>query len=141
MMLVLDTDHISEYQKGTSSEAHRLKRRLDDSAESYATTIITVEEVMRGWMAAIRRIHDPRQQISAYARLQHLFRFFATWNVLAWDAGAADEFAALKQAQTRIGTMDLKIASICLANNATLLSRNSKDFDNVPGLRVEDWLS
>ena len=141
MMLVLDTDHISEYQKGTSSEAHRLKRRLDDSAESYATTIITVEEVMRGWMAAIRRIHDPRQQISAYARLQHLFRFFATWNVLVWDAGAADEFAALKQAQTRIGTMDLKIASICLANNATLLSRNSKDFDNVPGLRVEDWLS
>ena len=47
-MLVLDTDHLSEYQKGTSPEAHRLKQRLDDSAESYATTIITVEEIMRG---------------------------------------------------------------------------------------------
>ena len=76
-MVVLDTDHLSAYQKGTSSEAHRLKQRLDDSAESYATTIITVEEIMRGWLAAIRRTHDPRRQISAYAKLQQLFRFFA----------------------------------------------------------------
>jgi tRNA(fMet)-specific endonuclease VapC len=140
-MLVLDTDHLTEYQKGTSPEAYRLKQRLDDSAESYATTIITVEEIMRGWMAAIRRLHDPRRQISAYGKLRQLFRFFATWNVLEWDDDAADEFEALKRAKIRIGTMDLKIASICLANNATLLSRNSKDFDNVPGLRVEDWLS
>jgi tRNA(fMet)-specific endonuclease VapC len=140
-MLVLDTDHLTEYQKGTSPEAHRLKQRLDDSAESYATTIITVEELMRGWMAAIRSMHDPRRQISAYGKLRQLFRFFATWNVLDWDDDAADAFEALKRAKTRIGTMDLKIASICLANHATLLSRNRKDFDHVPGLRVEDWLS
>jgi len=37
--------------------------------------------------------------------------------------------------------MDLKIASICLANGATLLSRNIVDFNNVPRLHVEDWLS
>ncbi len=140
-MWVLDTDHLTAYQKGTSPEAHRLKQRLDDSADAYATTIITVEEIMRGWMAAIRRTSDPRRQIRAYAQLRHLFRFFATWNVLEWDDGAADEFEALKQAKTRIGTMDLKIASICLANHATLLSRNHQDFDYVPGLRVEDWLS
>lgn len=140
-MLILDTDHLTEYQKGTSPEAHRLKQRLDDSNESYATTIITVEEIMRGWMASIRRTHDPRRQISAYARLRQLFRFFATWEVLDWNDGAADEFEALKRARTRIGTMDLKIASICLANDGTLLSRNLKDFDQVPGLRVEDWLS
>lgn len=39
----------------------------------------------------------------------------------------------------RIGTMDLKIAAIALANDATLLSRNLRDFGKVPGLRVEDW--
>ena len=39
----------------------------------------------------------------------------------------------------RIGAMDLKIASIALANNATLLSRNLKDFGKVPDLKVEDW--
>jgi tRNA(fMet)-specific endonuclease VapC len=140
-MLVLDTDHLTEFQKGTSPEAGRLKQRLHDSPDLYATTIISVEEVMRGWMAAIRRIHDPRRQINAYAKLVQLFRFFATWTVLEWDGPAADQFEALKQSKIRVGTMDLKIASICLANNATLLSRNRKDFDNVPVLRVEDWLS
>jgi predicted nucleic acid-binding protein len=62
MMLVLDTDHVTEYQKGTSSAAQRLKQRLESATEPYATTIITVEENMRGWMAAIRRttIHDAK---------------------------------------------------------------------------------
>jgi tRNA(fMet)-specific endonuclease VapC len=35
--------------------------------------------------------------------------------------------------------MDLKIAATAIANNATLLSRNLKDFNKVPGLKVEDW--
>lgn len=139
-MWLLDTDHLSEYQKGTSAEAQRLKQRLDLATEPYATTILTVEEIMRGWMAAARRITDPRRQINAYAKLQQLFRFFATWTVLEWNNAAADEFEALKQARIRVGTMDLKIASICLANRAKLLSRNTTDFNKVPGLQVEDWL-
>jgi tRNA(fMet)-specific endonuclease VapC len=47
----------------------------------------------------------------------------------------------LKAAKTRLGTMDLKIASIALANDAILLSRNVGDFQKVPGLQVVDWLS
>lgn len=140
-MLVLDTDHLSEYQKGTSPEARRLKQRLDDALEPYATTVITAEEMMRGWMAAVRRVNDPHRQIAAYTRFRQLFRFFATWDVLEWDTVAADLFVSLKSSKVRVGTMDLKVASICLANNATLLSRNTKDFGRVPGLHVEDWLS
>jgi tRNA(fMet)-specific endonuclease VapC len=139
-MLVLDTDHLTEYQKGTSAEAKRLKQRLDVATEPYATTIISMEEIMRGWMAALRRVHEPRRQINAYEKLQQLFRFCATWNLLEWNAAAADEFDALKQAKIRVGTMDLKIASICLANDATLLTRNIKHFSAVPDLQVEDWL-
>jgi len=140
-MLILDTDHLTEYQKGTSAEARRLKERLDRATEPYATTIITVEEIMRGWMAAVRRINDPRRQIDAYAGLQRLLRFFATWNVVEWNDAAADEFESLRQAKIRVGTMDLKIASLVLAHDATLLTRNADDFQKVPGLRVEDWLS
>jgi tRNA(fMet)-specific endonuclease VapC len=140
-MLVLDTDHLVEYQRGTSAESHRLKERLDGAAEPFGTTIISVEEVMRGWMAAVRRIHHPRGQIGAYAKLRQLFRFFATWRVLEWNEAAADEYESLKKARARAGTMDLKIASIALASGATLLTRNTKDFEQVPGLRIEDWLS
>ncbi len=140
-MLVLDTDHVTEYQRGTSAAAQRLKQRLDSAAEPYATTIITVEENMRGWMAAIRRTHDPRRQIDGYSRFQRLFNFYAAWNILAWNAAVVDEFESLKHAGIRVGTMDLKIASIVLANDATLLTRNTNDFNRIPGLRIEDWLS
>jgi len=140
-MLILDTDHLTEYQRGTSAEARRLKERLDDITEPYATTIVTVEEIMRGWMAAIHRIQDVHRQINAYAKLQQLFRFFATWIVLEWNETTADEYDSLKGAKVRVGTMDLKIASITLASDATLLTRNKNDFSKVPGLRLEDWLS
>jgi predicted nucleic acid-binding protein len=63
-VLVLDTDHLVEYQKGTSSEALRLKARLDHTLEPVAVTIITVEEILRGWMAALRRSNDPRNWIA-----------------------------------------------------------------------------
>jgi tRNA(fMet)-specific endonuclease VapC len=140
-MLILDTDHLTEYQKGTSSGARRLKEKLDQANEPYGTTIVTVEEVMRGWMAAIRRIVDPVHQIRAYAKLRQLFRFFATWEVLDWTPASAEQFTVLKKNKTRIGTMDLKIASIALVHHATLLSRNRQDFQEVPDLHVADWLS
>jgi len=140
-MLILDTDHVVEFQKGTSPEAQRLKQRLDEVEEPFGTMIVTVEEVMRGWLAAIRRTRDPFRQINAYGKLRQLFRFFATWDVLDWSAASAAEFTTLKAAKTRVGTMDLKIASISLANGATLLTRNLQDFRKVPGLRVVDWLS
>jgi tRNA(fMet)-specific endonuclease VapC len=140
-MLILDTDHLVEFQKGTSPEAQRLKQKLDETTEPFGTTIISVEEMMRGWLAAIRRTADPFRQINAYAKLRQLFRSFATWDVSDWTAASAAEFAALKAAKIRVGTMDLKIACIALANDAILLSRNVHDFQKVPKLRVEDWLS
>lgn len=140
-MLILDTDHLTEYQKGTSEEARRLKRRLDESAEPFGTTIITVEEVMRGWMAAIRRTSDPFRQINAYFKLRSLFQFFATWEVLDLTPASAAEFLALRSAKVKVGTMDLKIASITISNNAILLTRNSNDFEKIPGLRLSNWLT
>lgn len=141
MMYVLDTDHLGEYQKGTSPAAQRLIQRLDAATEPVATTIITVEEIMRGWMAAIRRENDPRKQKKAYERLANLFRFFASWEILPWDDSAIVEFEQLVKSKIRIGTMDLKIASIAIADDATVLTSNARDFGKVPDLRIEDWLS
>ncbi|MGD9635065.1 MAG: type II toxin-antitoxin system VapC family toxin [Pirellulales bacterium] len=139
-MLILDTDYPTEFQKG-GPVAQRLNDRLKNSGEPYSTTIISVEEVMRGWMAAIRRSNDPTRQINSYRQLRLLFRFFSTWQVLDWTAATVSKFQELKSARIRIGTMDLKIASIALMNDATLLTRNRKDYENVAGLSLLDWLS
>ena len=138
-MLVLDTDHLVELDRG-SAEGVALQRKLEDANDEIATTIISAEEQFRGWLAQIRRQRDPRRQIEAYQRLQRRIDFFAAWNVLPWDMASADILQDLRGQRVRVGTMDLKIASIVLAHDATLLSRNLRDFRQVPGLRVEDWL-
>ena len=53
---------------------------------------------------------------------------------------AADLFVELRRQKVRVGSQDLKIAAIAMAEDALLLSANQRDFQKVPGLRVENWL-
>jgi tRNA(fMet)-specific endonuclease VapC len=137
-VLVLDTDHLVEFDRG-SDAGEILRQRLENADEEITTTIISAEEQFRGWLAQIHRIRDPHQQVVAYERLQRRIEFYAAWEVLPWTQKAADAFVSLRRQGIRIGTMDLKIAAIVLSHRATLLSRNTVDFAQVPGLRVEDW--
>lgn len=140
-MIILDTDHLSAIQSRSAASAFALQSRLEAlSPDEIATTAITVEEQMRGWIALIRRHLDVHRQVPAYARLVQLFTFYAQWHVLPFDNAAAEVFTHLRSQGIRIGTMDLKIASIVLATDGTLLSGNLRDFQQVPGIRVENWL-
>ena len=82
----------------------------------------------------------PHRQIQAYQRLQRRIEFFAAWVVLPWDTVAADMFVSFRRQGIRLGSMDLKIACIALVHDATLLTRNTSDFAQLPGLRVANWL-
>ena len=140
-MLVLDTDHLSALEWRGTNESRRLRNRLDDAPEPQVTTIVTYEEQCRGWLAYIKRADSVEQEIDAYQRLANHLKFFLNVTVLDYDRPAAMKFRELKKSGVSIGAMDLKIAAIVMAQNATLLSRNLKDFEKVPGLKVEDWLS
>jgi tRNA(fMet)-specific endonuclease VapC len=59
--------------------------------------------------------------------------------VLDYDERASTAFSSLVKQRIRVGTMDLRIASIAIANDMTLLTRNTVDVERVPGLRIEDW--
>ena len=138
-MFVLDTNHVSELTYRTTAGL-RLLQRLEAKQDDAAVSAITVEESLRGWLAAIRRQTEPRNQIAAYQRLVRQVEIFASWLVLPWDDDAANRFDSLKSLRPKVGTQDLKIACICLAHDATLLTRNLADFESVQGLRVENWL-
>lgn len=138
-MLILDTDHLTELDRGLPA-AGRLIERLDASGEDPAITIISVEEQLRGWLAQIGRLQDPFRQAAPYRRLHERVRSFAEWNVLPWTQEAAEIFVQLRGSGVRIGSMDLKIAAIALSHGALLLTRNLRHFERVPGLHAEDWL-
>jgi tRNA(fMet)-specific endonuclease VapC len=70
-----------------------------------------------------------------------LFSFFSRWRIVEFDRPAADEFQQLRHQKIRIGTMDLKIASVALVHDALVLTANSRDFQHVPNLRLDNWLS
>lgn len=56
-----------------------------------------------------------------------------------FDDVAAEVFQELRGQKVRVGTMDLRIAAIAIANGMTLLTRNTVDFERIPGLTFEDW--
>lgn len=139
-MIVLDTDCLSLLNRENITQAARLQEKLDEfSPEDLFTTIVTFEEQMRGWLAFLARCADVEQEIFAYARLHRFLESYRNTQVLDFDERAAAEFRRLKKSKIRIGTMDLKIASIAMANDAILVTRNLSDFGQVPDLRAEDW--
>jgi tRNA(fMet)-specific endonuclease VapC len=139
-VIVLDTDHLSVVVNRRATQHAALVARLARSGmPPAATSIVSVEEQCRGWLAQINRVPDVRQQVSAYEHLGKLFEFLKAWTIVPFDA-AAERFEGLRKQKVRVGTQDLKIASIALVRDALLLWANLRDFRRVPDLRVENWL-
>ena len=139
-MYVLDTDLFSLMDRSASLESHRLRFRLSNiQKDELATTIITFEEQTRGWLAWIAKSKTLEQEVERYRDLRKMIESYRNVKILDFDEIAASHFAMLRKEPRRLGTMDLKIAAIAMANNAILLSRNLKDFGKISALQVEDW--
>ncbi len=139
-MIILDTDHFSVVTDSRHEFHAALTARLKSTNEPLLLPVVSVEEQYRGWLAQLLRIHDVGKLIYPYDRLIRLLDILADWEIARWSQPAAEEFKRLKKQRVRIGTQDLKIAAIALVNDALLLSANLRDFEQVPGVRVEDWL-
>lgn len=133
---ILDTDHISLYQRGDALVQNRVNMI---PTERLAVTIISFEEQVAGRFAQIQRARSLMEAVAAYRLLQEALTYFARQEVLPFDETAAFYLQRLQQQRIRIGTQDLRIAAIALANGCTVITRNRRDFERVPGLSVEDW--
>lgn len=137
---VLDTDHLTILQRRSQPALTNLSARLARySPDLIFTTIISFQEQFQGWMAFINKTTSASGLIMAYQELEELIQLFTEMQILPFDQNAADLTEQLKRQRIRIGTSDLRIASIVLAQNAILLTRNQRDFSKVPNLRTEDW--
>ena len=69
-MIILDTDWLNLLERESGAEFYRLSEKLAEfSADEIATTIITFEEQMPGWMAFIAKANTIEKQVSAYEKL------------------------------------------------------------------------
>jgi len=135
-MILIDSDHLSVLLESRDARHLQLMERIEQAPERCAVPIVVVEEHMRSWLAQIHRASDVHRQIVPYLRLGKLIAFLVNAAVVNWNEPAADRFIRLRHLRNRIGSQDLKIACIALANDARLLSANLRDFEQVPGLRV-----
>lgn len=76
--------------------------------------------------------------------LHALEQFLAPLEVAEFDRAAAAAYGPLhtrlEAAGTPIGPLDTQIAAHALALGVTLVSNNTREFERVPGLRLEDWV-
>ena len=139
-MIILDTDCLSLIDRERILESSTLRQNLEKyPAEELFTTIITFEENMRSWLAYLAKSKTLEQEIYAYQKLHRFLESYRNTQVLDFDEYTAKVYQELKSQKIRIGTMDLKIASIAISKNAILVSRNLSDFEQVPNLTVQDW--
>lgn len=139
-MLLLDSDHMTILQRQTGAEFSRLQSRLGSVKDTEVfVSIVSFHEQVGGWNKHLARARSQRDVVFAYRMLERIINDFAAMQVLPFDESAAVEFESLRSRRVRIGTMDLRIAAVSIANNMTLLTRNTVDFERVPGLKFEDW--
>ena len=63
-MIILDTDHISPLQYRDSSKTFRFLERLETlTPDEISTTVVSIEEQMRGWLRLIRRYGESRGSV------------------------------------------------------------------------------
>jgi len=133
---ILDTDTLTLFQNRNLRIVQRLKQI---NFEQVAVTTVTVEEQMRGWLDAIRQSSEPQRLVWGYLGLRRGIEFFNTIRILDFDQNVSESYKELKQAKIRVGTQDLRIAVITISNDATLVTRNLRDFSRIPNLKFEDW--
>ncbi len=96
-------------------------------------------EQISGWTKYIKSTLDQARIVAGYLRLEKILSDFAASQVLPYSPAASHIFEEIKRQRIRIATMDLRIASIAIAQRMVLVTRNTVDFERIPTLELQDW--
>lgn len=131
MRYLLDTNIVSEAIKKPNGKIARKLSRL--KANSFGLSAIVLCEILYGVGK------NPSEKIAKQIR-----RGMQSIPVLDFPAGAAQTCGMIRSDLERrglpIGSNDLLIAAHAIHANLTLVSDNVKEFERVPGLKLENWM-
>lgn len=138
-MIAFDTNVLTEILLGNVGS---VARAAAIPIHQQAVPVIVIEEIIRGRLNVIRQAEAGKAKISlerAYELFQETFSDTRRLQILAYSSQAESLYKQWKQQGVHISTHDLRIAAICVAHNAKLITRNRRDFERIPGLAVEFW--
>jgi tRNA(fMet)-specific endonuclease VapC len=134
LRFLFDTDHLTLFEQGHAPLGTRLAKQ---PAGAVGVSVVTVEESLRGRLAHLARAKTGPDRIHRYGWLAASVRLFQQFPVVPFDQTAETRFQSLRS--LRVGAQDLKIAAVALTHYLILLTRNQRDFGQVPGLVLDDW--
>lgn len=138
-MIAFDTDVLTLYLRGhgpTMSSVQTLPWG------ELALPIVVVEEVLRGRLDSIRKSQSKEKSealINSYQRFMTSTQSCASFRILAYTERADTLFRGWRAVKMRVATQDLRIAAICVAHAAQLVTRNRKDYERLAGIDVLYW--
>lgn len=138
-MIAFDTDVLIEI---LLANRRYVERASAIPLTEQAVPVVSVEEILRGRLNAIRQAESGKGQLTvdrAYQLFQQSVVDFQRLLILPYTDPAERLFRRWRAEKVRVSTHDLRIAAICVVHDATLASRNRRDFERVPGLSVEFW--
>lgn len=138
-MRILDSDTLTHLHAGHARVVANL-RTLDDP--DVAITVVTKIELLRGRFEYLVKAATGSEIVRAQQLLTRTEELLAQLQILPFDANAALQFDRLRVQSSlrKIGRADILIASIALAQRAVLVTRNLRHFQQVPGLRLDNWV-
>ena len=134
---LLDTDTITLLQFGHATVVRNVAARPNTDI---LLCVVSFQEQMRGWLGRLGKLAAPAQQADWYDRLvTRLFPVWRRFDMLPFPLSALQRFQQVRALRLNVGLMDLRLATVALENNLTVVTRNVRDFNRVPGVRTEDW--
>src|SRR5882724_8246156 len=99
-MYLLDTDHLSALEWGSGAAGQNLIARLNKlSVDEVATTIISFEEQVRGWLSMLSKTRSLSEQVMVYGRLKNMLDNYRKIDVLVFDMGSVSIFERLQKSR------------------------------------------
>ncbi len=138
-MYILDTDTFTHLKKGNQ----KVKKRLNSAPDfEFGITIVTKAELLRGRIDFLLKAEDAERLEIAQKYYIETEREVEQIFIVKFEKLSLDIFEEFRQNSKfrKIGRNDTLIASICLAQSATLVTRNLKHFRQFPNLKVENWV-
>jgi predicted nucleic acid-binding protein len=139
-MIVLDTDIVTHHSYGKENVRQRIVEAGEN--EELAVTIVTRMEVLGGRFDSMMKAASAKELRTATERFQAAEAMLNAFVLLYPDDASGRHFESLLKpgrGKKKLRRGDLLIASIALAHDALLVTRNLRDFQGVSGLRVENW--